>query len=235
MNECIAQSRAKRYLSFGILSTRVLWCRQVHALSANIGLILNCMGFIYVMSIVCHIASVSIWDLYTLCLYIGRMVWYTLPVIIFGSVFLCTSVSPDCIAQYKLYLLTYKRPGHDGKLHPHFNCHCSFLYWCVMRPASKRFFIHSCFYLRLLIVSYLSTFLGTNSLSVLMCRKAVNQSILTYDVILLYDMFNVSTVFCCCLLDPPPTISSGRRKSGLTPVFLHFFFANCMSWTHDTD
>jgi len=28
-----------------------------------------------------------------------------------------------------------------------------------------------------LIISYLATFLGTNSLSVLMCRKAVNQSI----------------------------------------------------------
>jgi len=53
----------------------------------------------------------------------------------------------------------------------------SFLYWCVMRPASQRFFIHSCIYLRILIISYLATFLGTNSLSVLMCRKAVNQSI----------------------------------------------------------
>jgi len=28
-----------------------------------------------------------------------------------------------------------------------------------------------------LIISYLATFLGTNSLSVMMCRKAVNQSI----------------------------------------------------------
>jgi len=46
-----------------------------------------------------------------------------------------------------------------------------------MRPASQRFFIHSCIYLRILIISYLATFLGTNSLSVLMCRKAVNQSI----------------------------------------------------------
>jgi len=53
----------------------------------------------------------------------------------------------------------------------------NFLYWCVMRPASQRFFIHSCIYLRILIISYLATFLGTNSLSVLMCRKAVNQSI----------------------------------------------------------
>jgi len=53
----------------------------------------------------------------------------------------------------------------------------SFFYRCVMRPASQRFFIHSCIYLRILIISYLETFLGTNSLSVLMCRKAVNQSI----------------------------------------------------------
>jgi len=53
----------------------------------------------------------------------------------------------------------------------------SLLYWYVMRPASQRFFIHSCIYLHILIISYLATFLGTNSLSVLMCRKAVNQSI----------------------------------------------------------
>jgi len=52
----------------------------------------------------------------------------------------------------------------------------SCLYRCIMRPASQRFFIHSCIYLRILI-SYLATFLGTNNLSVLMCRKAVNQSI----------------------------------------------------------
>jgi len=53
----------------------------------------------------------------------------------------------------------------------------SFLYLCVMRPASQRFFIHSCIYLRIFIISYLATFLGTNSRSVLMCRKAVNQSL----------------------------------------------------------
>jgi len=56
----------------------------------------------------------------------------------------------------------------------------SFLYRCVMRPASQRFFIHMQLYLWILIISYLATFLGTNtnSLSVLMCRKAVNQSII---------------------------------------------------------
>jgi len=53
----------------------------------------------------------------------------------------------------------------------------SFSYWCVMRPASQRFFIHSCIYRRILIKYYLATFLGTISLSVRMCRKAVNQSI----------------------------------------------------------
>jgi len=47
-----------------------------------------------------------------------------------------------------------------------------------MRPAIQRFFIYSYIYLRILIVSYLATFLGTNSLSVLMCLKqSVNQSI----------------------------------------------------------
>jgi len=42
----------------------------------------------------------------------------------------------------------------------------NFLYWCVIRPVSQRFFIHSCIYLRILIISYLATFLGTNSVSV---------------------------------------------------------------------
>jgi len=53
----------------------------------------------------------------------------------------------------------------------------SFLYWSIMRPASQRFFIHSCICLRILIISYFATFLDTNSLYVLMCCKAVNQSI----------------------------------------------------------
>jgi len=53
----------------------------------------------------------------------------------------------------------------------------NFLYGCVMRPASQRFFIYSCICLRILIISYLATFLGTNSLSVRMSRKAINQSI----------------------------------------------------------
>jgi len=69
----------------------------------------------------------------------------------------------------------------------------SFLYWCVMRPASQRFFIHSCIYLRILIISYLATFLGTNSLSVLMCRKAVNQS--TYVLAILGMTLNCIHIF----------------------------------------
>jgi len=72
----------------------------------------------------------------------------------------------------------------------------SFLYWCVMRPASQRFFIHSCIYLRILIISYLATSFGTNSLSVLMCRKEVNQIKLNKKVIQnLTTIFNVLLVY----------------------------------------
>jgi len=67
-------------------------------------------------------------------------------------------------------------PGHDVKLHPHFHCSGSFLYWCVVGPASQHFFMRSCIYLRILIISYLATFLGTNSISVLMYHEVVNQS-----------------------------------------------------------
>jgi len=52
-----------------------------------------------------------------------------------------------------------------------------------MRPASQRFFIHSCIYLRILIISYLAMFVGTNSHSVLICRKAVSQSILSFSAL----------------------------------------------------
>jgi len=47
------------------------------------------------------------------------------------------------------------------------------LYWCVMRPANRRFF--SCIYLRIFIVSYLATFLGTNI--AFLCWCAVKQSV----------------------------------------------------------
>jgi len=51
----------------------------------------------------------------------------------------------------------------------------SFLYRCVMRPASQLFLL-SCIYLRIFILPYLATCLGTYlCLYVLMCRKAVNQ------------------------------------------------------------
>jgi len=85
----------------------------------------------------------------------------------------------------------------------------SFLYWCVRRPASQRFFIHSCIYLRMLIISYLTTFFGTNSLSVLMCRKAVNQSKL---VSLSHSppLFRASSVqtwlFCSSFAEADPAI-----------------------------
>jgi len=41
----------------------------------------------------------------------------------------------------------------------------------------QRFFIHSCIYLRILTISYLATFLGTNSLSVLICGKSIKSKI----------------------------------------------------------
>jgi len=48
----------------------------------------------------------------------------------------------------------------------------------MCHEASQSAFLHTqLYYLRILIISYLATFLGTNSLSVLMCHKAVNQSI----------------------------------------------------------
>jgi len=49
----------------------------------------------------------------------------------------------------------------------------------MCHEAGQSTFLHTYIriYLRILIISYLATFLGTNSLPVLMCRKAVNQSI----------------------------------------------------------
>jgi len=62
---------------------------------------------------------------------------------------LFTSLTRSSLAHIDHYTL-FMRPGHDVKLHPHFHCHHgSFLYWCVMRPAIQRFFIHSCIYLRI--------------------------------------------------------------------------------------
>jgi len=67
-----------------------------------------------------------------------------------------------------------------------------------MRPASQRFFIQIYIYLRILIISYLATSLGTSSLSVLMCRKAVNQS----NVNRINIKQNASYIFtvCICLI-----------------------------------
>jgi len=79
------------------------------------------------------------------------------------------------------------RPGHDVKLHPHFHCHWQ-LFVLMCHEAGQSAFLHTQLYLstnlRILIISYLATFLVTNSLYVLMCRKAVNQSVtfeLEYD------------------------------------------------------
>jgi len=49
----------------------------------------------------------------------------------------------------------------------------------MCHEAGQSTFLHTqlYFYLRILIITYLATFLGTNSLYVLMCHKAVNQSI----------------------------------------------------------
>jgi len=51
------------------------------------------------------------------------------------------------------------------------------LFVLMCREASQSAFLYKHIYLRILIISYLATFLGTNSLSMLMRRKAVNQSI----------------------------------------------------------
>jgi len=48
---------------------------------------------------------------------------------------------------------------------------------CHEADQSAFLYTHLYSYLRILIISYLATFLSTNSLSVLMCHKAVNQSI----------------------------------------------------------
>jgi len=50
---------------------------------------------------------------------------------------------------------------------------------------------HSCIYLGILIISYLATFLGTNSLSVLMCRKAVNQSVYLLTFALFFHSLHI--------------------------------------------
>jgi len=83
-----------------------------------------------------------------------------------------------------------------------------------MRPASQRFFIHSCIYLRILIISYLATFLGTNSLSVLMCRNAVNQSIDAFMCKLRYTLFRIYFRLKATMFD----FSSPWRRPGLAFV-----------------
>jgi len=57
----------------------------------------------------------------------------------------------------------------------------SFFVLMCHEAGQSAFFIYSCIYLQILIISYLATYLGTNSLSVLMCCKAVNQSISLFE------------------------------------------------------
>jgi len=106
----------------------------------------------------------------------------------------------------------------------------SFLYWCVMRPASQRFFIHSCIHLRILIIPYLATFLGTKSLSVLMCRKAVNQSTInigqlminavTWCVRLSHTTFDMWLVVWYVSRAQPLWSLQWRLQSSLCSIFL---------------
>jgi len=73
---------------------------------------------------------------------------------------------------------------HDVELHPHWFLEClvslvAFLCWYMPWGDQYKFLIHSYIwiYLQISIVACLSAFLGTNSLSVLMRRKVINQSI----------------------------------------------------------
>jgi len=106
----------------------------------------------------------------------------------------------------------------------------SFLYWCVMRLASQRFFIHSCICLRILIKSYLATFLGTNSLHVLMCRKAVNQSInqsinqsMTWTVLCLSAHYH-SVVSVLCSYDMNLAVFVSSNATQFISVLLYLWY-----------
>jgi len=96
----------------------------------------------------------------------------------------------------------------------------SFLYWYVMRPASQRFFILTGSYLRIVIIPHLATFLGTNSLSVPMCRKAVNQSISCLDC----SMVKVSDSLWCHWLSSFIHFSntSGDEGRGIEYVYVDY-------------
>jgi len=65
---------------------------------------------------------------------------------------------------------------HDVKLHSHFHWHW-LLFVLMCHEAGQSAFLHTNFYLSTNLDLYLATFLDTNSLYVLMCRKTVNQSI----------------------------------------------------------
>jgi len=100
-----------------------------------------------------------------------------------------------------------------------------------MRSASQRFYIHSCICLRILIISYIATFLGTNSLSVLMCYKAVNQ----------FTVAVSNVITSCYHVTLPPMIRNLQCQSStaVTPRFtscykLHKIGSLCQScWTSE--
>jgi len=96
----------------------------------------------------------------------------------------------------------------------------SFFYWCVMRPASLRFFLHSCIYLRILIISYLATFLGTN-ISFL-CWCAVKQSINQLPFILLLIRHHFTALLPVSASGTSytlPTVDALRRRSNVDRHF----------------
>jgi len=74
----------------------------------------------------------------------------------------------------------------------------------MCHEADQSAFLHTQLYLRILILSYLQRFLhGTNSLSVLMCRKAVNQSIFIVIIIVVVIVLVVVLVRVLVLVFGP--------------------------------
>jgi len=103
---------------------------------------------------------------------------------------------------------------------------------CVMRPASQRFIIHSCIYLRILIITYVATFLA---LIAFLCWCAVKQSI---NQSWLKSLFLVASrglcrtkVQCLCSVRWP---SISRRSTCQMIVSSWLFWiwneSNCFVW-----
>jgi len=103
----------------------------------------------------------------------------------------------------------------------------SFLYWCVMRSASQRFFIRSCVYLRIFDHILFSNVFGTNSLAVLMCRKAVIQSIAEMRLLWLRIGYTYLTHGHLLQGETPPRCLSCQVDLTVEHVLLH-----CVSFTN---